>query len=68
MKKYLYAGLLAACMAVPAYAANNKFVTESPEQPLHRRAILLGIVAMLALQAIRYIPPLPARRQVPQGE
>jgi hypothetical protein len=55
-------------MAVPAYAANNKFVTESPEQPLHRRAILLGIVAMLALQAIRYIPPLPARRQVPQGE
>ena len=61
MKKYLYAGLLTVCLAVPAVAANSKFMTQTPEEPLHRRAILLGVGVMLALQAFRYIPRLPAR-------
>jgi len=68
MKKYLYAGSLAACLAVPAFATNIITLTQSPEQPLQRSAILLGVSVMLALQAFRYVPRLPARRLSHQDE
>jgi formate-dependent nitrite reductase membrane component NrfD len=60
MKKYLYAGVLTACLSVPAFAANN----QSPEEPVHRRSILLCMAAVLGLQAMRFIPRLPARNPV----
>ena len=68
MKKYLYASILAASLAVPAFAATSKSATSSPEEPLHRRAVLLGIAIVLGLQALRYAPSLPARRAYQPGE
>lgn len=56
MKKYLYAGLLTACLATPAFAASGKLVPQSPDEPLHRRAILLCIVVVVGLQAYRHRP------------
>jgi hypothetical protein len=58
MKKYLYAGVLTACLAAPAFAAN----TPSPEEPVHHRYILLCMAAVLGLQAMRFIPRLPERK------
>lgn len=68
MKKYLYAGVLTACLAAPAFAANTRFAPTSPEEPLHRRAILLGVAIIVALHALRYAPPLPASRPHRQGQ
>lgn len=68
MKKYLYAGVLSACLAAPAFAATNKFAADSPEQPLHRRAILLSAALVVLLHALRHAPPLPASRPHRQAE
>nr|WP_315252669.1 hypothetical protein [uncultured Duganella sp.] len=68
MKKYLYAGILTACLAAPAFAANTKFAVNSPEEPLHRRAILLCVVVVLALHALRHAPPLPKSRPYRQDQ
>jgi len=64
MKKYLYAGLLSACLAAPAYAASNKFAPQSPDEPLHRRAILLCMAVAVSLQVCRYRPRI-ARHNLP---
>jgi hypothetical protein len=56
MKKYLTAGLLTACLAVPAFAATSKLVPQSPEEPLHRRAILLCMAVVVVLQAYKHRP------------
>lgn len=68
MKKTLYAGLLAACLSAPAFAASNKFVAQTPDEPMHRRAVLLCMAVMVGLQSLRYLPKLPARRTVKSGE
>ncbi|NYE63472.1 hypothetical protein FHW58_004702 [Duganella sp. 1224] len=68
MKKYLTAGLLAACLTAPAFAANNKFVAQSPEEPLHRRAIVLCMAVMIGLQYLRHLPNLPTRRHAHSGK
>ncbi len=67
MKKYLTAGVLAACLTVPAFAATNKFTAQTPDQPLHRRAIVLCMVVMISLQYLRHLPNLPARRTADSG-
>ena len=67
MKKYLTAGILAACLTAPAFAATNKLVAQSPEEPLHRRAIVLCMVVMIGLQYLRHLPNLPARRTADNG-
>lgn len=56
MKKYLTAGLLTACLAAPAFAATSKLVPQSPEEPLHRRAILLCMAVVVVLQAYKHRP------------
>ncbi|WP_432381234.1 hypothetical protein [Duganella sp. P38] len=61
MKKYLYAGVLTACLAAPAFATPTKFAAQSPDEPLHRRTIVLGVLIVLGLQALRHAPRLPAR-------
>lgn len=53
MKKSLFAMALATCISAPAFAATTKFFVESPDEPLHRRAIVLCIVVTLVLQAVR---------------
>ena len=58
MKKHLTAAALMACLTLPAFAA-NKFVAASPEEPLHRRAIVLCVVVLVALQAWKHRPALP---------
>lgn len=67
MKKYLTAGVLAACLTAPAFATTNKFSAQSPDEPLHRRAIVLCMVMMIGLQYLRYLPNLPARRTADNG-
>lgn len=59
MKKYLYAGLLTACLAAPAFAAPSKLAPQSPDQPLHRRAIFLCMAVMVGLQAYKHRPHVP---------
>jgi hypothetical protein len=56
MKKYLTAGLLTACLAAPAFAATNQVAPQSPEEPLHRRAILLCMAVVVVLQACKHRP------------
>jgi hypothetical protein len=56
MKKHLYAGLLTACLATPAFAAHSKLTPQSPDEPLHRRAILLCMAVMVGLQAFKHRP------------
>jgi hypothetical protein len=68
MKKYLYAGLLTACLAAPAFATNSKFSPQSPEEPLHRRAILLCVGVVLCLHAMRHAPRLPESRPYRQDQ
>lgn len=68
MKKTLYAGLLAACLSAPAFATSNKFVVQTPDEPMHRRAVLLCMAVMVGLQSLRYMPKLPARRAIKTGE
>lgn len=65
MKTYLYAGALLACLALPAFAADSKLRAHSPEEPMHRRSILLCVGIVLGLQALKYAPSLPARRRRP---
>lgn len=48
MKKYLYAGLLAATLSLPALA-QSKFVPESPEHPIHLRAVIAGMALLIVL-------------------
>ena len=62
MKKYLYAGALAACLCAPVFAANSKFVAQSPEEPLHKRSVLLCMAVLVGLHYLRHVPNLPARR------
>ncbi|TFW30446.1 hypothetical protein [Duganella callida] len=62
MKKYLYAGVLSACLAAPAYAGTNKFVAQKPEEPLHRRTIVLCMAIVLGLELYKHRPQLPARK------
>jgi hypothetical protein len=68
MKKHLYASILASALAVPAFATNTKYTAQSPEEPLHRRTVLLGVAIVLGLQALRHAPRLPARRAYQPGE
>jgi hypothetical protein len=53
MKKYLYAGALAACLASPAFAANNKLAAKSPDEPLHRRTVVICVVLLVGLSACK---------------
>jgi hypothetical protein len=62
MKKYLYAGVLAACLSTPVFAATSKFVAQSPEEPLHKRSVLLCMAVLVGLHYLRHVPSLPARR------
>ncbi|MRW93779.1 hypothetical protein GJ699_27665 [Duganella sp. FT80W] len=62
MKKYFFAGAIAACLAGSAVAADSKFLAKSPEQPVHHRAILLCVGVLLVLQALKHPPILPNRR------
>ncbi|MRW87027.1 hypothetical protein GJ698_23440 [Pseudoduganella sp. FT26W] len=62
MKKYLYAGVLAACLSAPVFAANSKFVAQSPEEPLHKRSVLLCMAVLVGLHYLRHLPGVPARR------
>ena len=45
MKKHIYAALLALTLAAPAFA-QSKLTSASPEEPVHRRAIV-GCMALL---------------------
>jgi hypothetical protein len=56
MNKYLYAGLLSACLAAPAFAAPHKLVPQSPDEPLRGRAILLCMAVLVGLQAYKHRP------------
>ena len=56
MKKYVYASLLAVCLSAPALAADKKFMPQSPDEPLHRRAILLCMLVVVGLQAYKHRP------------
>lgn len=62
MKKYLYAGILSACLAAPALAAASKFVPASPDEPLHRRTVLLCMAVVVVVQAFKYRPGTQRRR------
>ena len=53
MKKRIVAGLLAACLITPAFASNNKLVAKAPEQPLHRRAIVLYMAVFIGLHTYK---------------
>lgn len=64
MKKYLYAGLLTACITTSAFAAGKKFVPQSPDEPLHKRAIALCMLVVVGLQAYKHRPHIP-RHQLP---
>lgn len=55
MKKYLYAALLSATLAAPAFAT-NKFIARTPDEPLHRRAVLLCMAVVVGLHAYRHRP------------
>jgi hypothetical protein len=68
MKKYLTAGILAVCLTAPAFAAPNKFVVQSPEEPLHRRAVVLCMGVLISLQYLRHLPNLPVRRNAKTGK
>ena len=53
MKKYLTAGLLAVCLTAPALAANSKLIPKSPDEPVHRRTIVLCVAVMIGLHSYR---------------
>jgi len=53
VKKYLTAGLLAACLTAPALAANSKLIAKSPEEPVHRRSIVLCVAVLVGLHAYK---------------
>ncbi|NGZ82893.1 hypothetical protein [Duganella aceris] len=61
MKKYLTAGLLAACLTAPALAVNSKLIAKSPDEPVHRRAIVLCIAVLVGLHAYSRRPKLAER-------
>lgn len=61
MKKYLYTGLLAATLATPALAATTKLTPQSPDEPLHRRAIILCIAVVVGLNAYKHRPRIQQR-------
>ncbi|MTV40343.1 hypothetical protein [Duganella radicis] len=64
MKKYLCAGLLTACLSAPAFAATSKFIPQSPDEPLHRRTVVLCVALIIGLQAYKHHPRIE-RRQHP---
>ena len=51
MKKYIFAGLMAATCTFPAFAADSKFIAASPDAPVHRRTLLLTIAALMLVSA-----------------
>lgn len=53
MKKYLTAGLLAACLTTPAFAVDAKHPARSPDQPLSHRSVALCIAALIGLHAYK---------------
>lgn len=53
MKKYLFAGLLAACLTTSAFAASHKTAAHTPDQPLPRSAILLCMGLLVGLHAYK---------------
>jgi hypothetical protein len=65
MKKYLHAALLATTLATalsaPAYA-QSKFIVSSPEDPLHRRTVVICAVLLVALHAYTRRGRLPGKR------
>ena len=61
MKKYVFAGLLAATLFSPAFA-QSKFVAESPSEPLHRRSVVLCALALVAVHACASRRKLPGKR------
>jgi hypothetical protein len=65
MKKYVYAGLLAATLAAtlasPAFA-QTPFVAASPDEPLHRRTIAICAVLLVGVHAYATRGALPGKR------
>jgi hypothetical protein len=62
MKKYLYAGVVAASLSAPVFAAAPQLTPQSPEEPLHRRTVLVCMAVLIGLQYLRHLPSLPVRR------
>jgi hypothetical protein len=54
LKKHLYTGVLAVCLAAPAAAVTNKLSTKSPDEPVHRRAIVLCMAVCIGLRAYKH--------------
>jgi hypothetical protein len=52
---------LTACLAAPAFASTSKLIPQSPDEPLHRRAILLCMVMIAGLQAYKHRPRIVPR-------
>jgi hypothetical protein len=52
MKNYLFAGLMATALFTPAFA-QSKFFAESPEDPLHGRAVIASMVLLIVLRLIK---------------
>lgn len=61
MKKYVYAGLLAATLFSPAFA-QSKFVAQSPEDPLHRRSIVACAVLLVIIHSYARLGSMPGKR------
>lgn len=53
MKNRLVAGLLAACLITPAFASNSKLVAKAPDEPLHRRTIVLTMALFIGLHTYK---------------
>ena len=52
MKNYLFAGLMATSLITPAFA-QSKFAAESPEDPLHGRAVIGSMVLLVVLRMMK---------------
>lgn len=61
MKKYVYAGLLAATLFSPAFA-QSKFVAQSPEDPLHRRSIVACAALLVIIHSYARRSSMPGKR------
>jgi hypothetical protein len=53
VKKYLTAGLMAACLTVPAFAGTTTLASSSPDEPVHRRALVLCVALIVGLHAYK---------------
>lgn len=53
MKNRIVAGLLAACLISPAFASDHKLAVKSPDEPLHRSAIVLYMAIFIGLHTYK---------------